>query len=102
MSYARFGWNGSDVYVYLDSGGYLTCCGCVLQEREVVEDGDSFFGFYMRPIGEIIETRFETTADLLIHLDRHRAAGHVVEESTYAELRADADENDQWIASFPS
>ena len=29
MSYARFG-RDSDVYVYPDVGGYISCCGCSL------------------------------------------------------------------------
>lgn len=28
MSLCRFGWDGSDVYVYYDVGGYINCCGC--------------------------------------------------------------------------
>ena len=31
MSYARFGSNGSDVYIFLDGGRYLNCCGRRLQ-----------------------------------------------------------------------
>ena len=37
VSYCRFcpadnpyGWLASDLYVYLDCGGYLNCCGCLL------------------------------------------------------------------------
>jgi hypothetical protein len=26
MSYARFGWEDSDVYVYEHVGGYIECC----------------------------------------------------------------------------
>lgn len=29
MSYCRFAWDGSDVYVYESSEG-ITCCGCML------------------------------------------------------------------------
>lgn len=100
MSYARFGWEGSDVYVYLDVDGYLTCCGCVLQEREWVNDPNRpIFGGYFKPIGELIVTRFETTAALLAHLDRHRAEGHCVTDDTYESLRDDAEENDAWIVA---
>lgn len=75
MSYARFGSEGSDVYVYLDCDGYLTCCGCWLRE----------------PV------RAKTTADMLTHLGKHLAAGHVVPRSTIAALEADAEQNDAWI-----
>lgn len=32
MSYARFG-EGSDVYVYPDTGGYVACCGCSIGDK---------------------------------------------------------------------
>lgn len=84
MSYARFGWDNSDVYVFLDVGGYLTCCGCILEPS-----GPDPLAFS--------SARFHTTAEMLAHLDEHRAAGHCVAEETIESLRADADENDQWI-----
>lgn len=71
MSYARFGENDSDVYVYLDSRGALTCCGCWLSDRS--QDGFSLEG-------------------MLVHLDAHRAAGHTVNDDTYQRLRADETE----------
>lgn len=76
MSYARFGWGGSDVYIYLDVGGYLCCCGCVLDKP----------------------WRYDTTAEMLAHLDEHRRAGHCVPDDCVEELKADAAENDAWIA----
>jgi len=30
MSYARFGWDGSDVYVFMHVSGHLECCACIL------------------------------------------------------------------------
>lgn len=76
MSYARFGWDDSDVYVYLDVGGYLRCCGCPLED----------------------DARFLTTAGMLAHLDQHEAAGHVVPASCRDGLRHDEAENDAWLA----
>ena len=75
MSYARFGWEGSDVYVYLDVGGYLACCGCCLSDY----------------------WRHDDTASMIAHLREHQAAGHHVPEETIAELEADRVANDAWI-----
>lgn len=82
MSYCRFcpadnpyGWPPSDLYVYLDCGGYLLCCGCPL--------GNSF--------------RAYRTADMVAHVEEHKRAGHVVRASLIPDLMADAEENDAWI-----
>ena len=55
MSYCRFGWNGSDVYVYEGEGG-IVCCGCRLG------------GF----------PSFGTEEGMIVHLGQHRRAGHFV------------------------
>ncbi len=58
MSYARFGSDGSDVYVY--STGYsLICCRCVLYAAPTTIECD-------------------THREMLSHLARHKEAGHVV------------------------
>lgn len=75
MSYARFGWNGSDVYVFVDVGGFLACCACSL--------GQPSHG---------------STADMLAHLDAHKAAGHTVPADCIEGLKAEAEDNDRWIA----
>ena len=75
MSYARFGWEGSNVYVYADVGGYLNCCACILGD-----DG-----------------RFYSTGEMLNHLVKHRMAGHTVPDSCIEELEADREENDAWL-----
>ena len=77
MSYARFGAGGSDVYVYADVGGYINCCGCWLHDH----------GF-----------KAYSTDEMIAHLNEHRDAGHCVLDNTYDDLRADAQENDEWIA----
>lgn len=98
MSYARFGWGGSDVYVYLDVGGYLTCCGCLLEKREWVDDPSyPLLKGYTRPTVEI-ETRFTTTDALIEHLRRHVVAGHTVPKNVIPELEADRQENEAFIA----
>lgn len=56
MSYARFGFDGSQVYVYHSTSDMLVCCGCAL-------DGS-----------------FETAsrAAMIDHLRDHEAAGYRV------------------------
>lgn len=85
MSYCRFcptdnpyGWPASDLYVYLDCGGYLLCCGCPL--------GNSF--------------RAYRTADMVAHVEEHKRAGHVVREDLLPALLADAAENDKWMREY--
>lgn len=76
MSYARFGWDGSDVYIFMSDLG-LECCGCSLHR-----DGDSF------PV-------FNSTQAMVDHLAEHRAAGDFVPEYVEDELWADDEEN--WV-----
>jgi hypothetical protein len=84
MSYARFGCEDSDVYVYLDCNRYLCCCACALNETAP--------NALCPP-----SSRFLTTDALLAHLRDHAAAGHNVPTSTVADLERDRDENDAWI-----
>lgn len=65
MSYSRFGY--ADVYVFMNVGGYLSCCGCWLSDRE----------------------DYYSTADMIAHLAEHRAAGHDVPDGIEDELLAD-------------
>jgi hypothetical protein len=60
MSYCRFAWDGSDVYVYLSAtSNRFECCGCVLATGDV---GPSF----------------ATPEEMITHLAAHRRAGHFV------------------------
>lgn len=77
MSYARFGWDGSDVYVFLSVGGKLECCGCSLRPR--------------------IWT-YDSTAAMLAHLEDHRAAGHTVPDDCIERLKEEREKNDLFIA----
>jgi hypothetical protein len=81
MSYARFGPN-SDVYVYADVGGYLNCCGCILSNNRTAPSA------------------FDTTAEMLEHLEQHKAAGHQVPDYCISGLKEDAEENDKWLANY--
>lgn len=70
MSYARFGANGSQVYVFLNTDLMIECCGCRLRAgRERIE--------------------FATVEEMIAHLHAHEAAGHHVDGQTYEALRAD-------------
>lgn len=73
MSYTRFG-GDSDVYVFT-SGAGIECCGCILRAPHV----------------------FQSNAEMLVHLERHRAAGHAVPEDAMEQLRdpEDAAENER-------
>jgi hypothetical protein len=100
VSYARFGWDDSDVYVFC-SREALECCGCILQQREAVDAPGSILGWYLREAGEHIEQRFTTTAGMIAHLEAHRAAGHVVPDDCISDLLADAAENDAALRDRP-
>lgn len=92
MSYSRF--SHAHVYVYMDVGGYLNCCGCILQERVWVDDPEwPIFKGYAKAVEPIIETRFYTTGGMIEHLAIHRAAGHDVPAGIEDALRADDAEN---------
>lgn len=76
MSYARFG-NGSDVYVYLDVAGHLSCCACSLSD----------------------DWQHYSTDAMVSHLAEHEAVGHAVPDFTIPALKAERVENDAYIAS---
>ena len=92
MSYSRFGCDGSDVYVFTSSVG-LECCGCILQERQWVDDPNwPIFHGYLRAVGEIVPHVFDSNAGMIAHLEQHREAGHVVPENALERLRDPKDE----------
>lgn len=92
MSYARF--SDADVYVFMCVSGKLECCGCILQDREWVDDPTwPIFGGYLQAVGEEIPTRFDTTQGMVDHLAAHRRAGHDIPESIEARLWSDDAEN---------
>lgn len=70
MSYCRFAWGGSEVYVYVSREG-IECCGCNLERSDLVT----------RSATEMIE-----------HLNKHRAAGQVVPQEALDRL-ADPQDN---------
>ena len=75
MSYARFGWDKSDVYVFMNVGGYLECCLCALSD----EDFWNFNTYH--------------TSDMILHLRDHELAGHNVPAHVYIDLANDDERN---------
>ncbi len=65
MAVCRFDAN-SDVYVYYDVNGGICCCGCQLNDREIVLLKDE--------------------QEMIAHLERHRQAGHRVPDEALQEL----------------
>ena len=74
VAYARFG-SDSDVYIF-STGGELMCQDCSLNPE----------GTYV--------FMAKTTADMLVHLDDHREAGHKVSADLVPSLLADQAEHD--------
>jgi len=68
MSYARWSAN-SNVYVYADVRGGITCCGCAIYDGDYVN--------------------IKTSGYMIEHLDAHRAAGHLVPDYTYLGILED-------------
>jgi len=75
MSYARFGWDNSDVYVFLSSNG-LTCQSCILSD----EDGITSF-------------QADSTKKMVDHLKQHIKVGQTVPEDTIQLILDDDEEN---------
>lgn len=92
MSYSRF--SHADVYVFMCVSGELECCGCILQEREWVDDPSwPIFGGYLKAVGEEVACSFDNTQGMVDHLALHRAAGHDVPADIESALWADDAEN---------
>jgi hypothetical protein len=62
------GADDSNVYVYDDVSGGITCCGCSIYRKIV---------------------NFETSGEMIQHLDAHRAKGDFVPDYTYKEILED-------------
>lgn len=74
MSYARFGWDDSDVYVYstdINKKPYIACAAC-------------YFGDDLEP-----SYYAESTLEMLDHLKAHQKAGHLVPENVFDALITD-------------
>jgi len=60
MSYARFGCEDSDVYVFFNTGGYFECYRCRLKRPDPMVD---------------------TPKEMVAHMEEHRKVGHTVPQS---------------------
>lgn len=85
MSYAKFGWDNSDVYLFgsvLDlppnDAHVIVCALCRLDDHDDRWERESL--------------DFETKEELFAHLNLHRAAGHVIPASAMQAI-----EEDDWI-----
>ena len=90
MSYARFGWDGSDVYVFVSVGGWIECCACWLieEEDEYLRENGQPFGFF----------HAYSTQEMVDHLNKHKEAGHCVPEYVFDRLWEEHEENMEYIA----
>jgi hypothetical protein len=71
MSYTRFGWDDSDVYIFMSSRGWLECRGCILKNG----------------------WQYHSTDAMVTHLQEHVAAGHSVPMDVIPALRRDDTNN---------
>lgn len=78
MSYCRFAWYGSDVYVFESERG-IECCGCHL-------DGDFVCG---------------TPEEMIVHLGRHRRVGEFVPLFAIERLWCDVPGPDEPVTPEP-
>ena len=76
MSYARFGEDGSDVYLYsvAPCGDYFECCSCTLKLRGTLP----------------------TPQAAIRHLEEHVAAGDCVPARAFELLLADTEHGPPW------
>lgn len=87
MSYARFGWEGSDVYVFLGSEK-LECCAChITPPIKFDPPRKNFFGTTITEASQSFYA--ETPAAMIEHLEQHVKAGDTVPEETIADIKRD-------------
>lgn len=98
VSYARFGWDGSDVYVYADTSGGITCAACALG-GPVVEDASSVIGIRFPPSwttptkGPGFDPHYPDRdvpsacyGEMIVHLSSHVDAGDHVPDDAFDRL----------------
>ena len=89
MSYARFGWDGSDVYIFAtrdrDGIDCIECCSCSL--RKVDEPYTDMFG---HEFSYFFASFFAyTPQDMIDHLNEHAEQGDIVPDETFERIRED-------------
>ena len=78
MSYCRFGWEGSDAYIYMDVDGFICCLGCTARS-----DLGSFKAY--------------STSEMLRHIEYHRSIGDHIPANVDRDLIIDNEENMRMI-----
>ena len=73
MSYCRFAWDGSDVYVFGSGDGVIECCGCSLK-------------------GDLGRFASKTAKEMIEHLLEHRKKGDCVPQYAIDRLKEEATE----------
>lgn len=68
MSYCRMGYK-SDLYLFEHVGGWIECSGCMFDDPWIV--------------------RLDTLTDALMHIARHRDAGHHVPDGLEDDVKAE-------------
>lgn len=81
MSFARWGVDGSDVYVFSDVAGGVSCCGCALDTGVNENDFTDFFGMVHKKgepkmFGDT--AHFYDLESLLDHYRAHQQVGNSV------------------------
>jgi hypothetical protein len=82
MAYSRWGQEGSDLYIYMDTAGYLICTSCPLMpiaENAKVKMNGSFHAY--------------NTMDMIDHLGEHMDAGHNFPDSVITDILSDDERN---------
>lgn len=89
MSYARFGWDNSDVYVFLSSpSGKLECCACSIMPP--VKHDPPVKNFFGTLISESSVSFYaETPQEMIKHLEEHITEGDTVPDETFQDIKSD-------------
>jgi hypothetical protein len=69
MSYCRFSWDDSDVYLYEHVDGFIECSACRFDDPWIVQ--------------------LNSLDEALAHVAKHRAAGHIVPIGVEDDIRAE-------------
>lgn len=90
MSYCRFGWEGSDVYIYMSVAGWIECSACLLQPTKK----NTILGHTIQ-----INESFQAydTQEMIYHIKQHREVGHHVPHYVEEDLKNDDKENMKYI-----
>lgn len=104
MSYARFGWDGSDVYVFGSIApergeDAFCCCACSLNPTPPIENEgidppeDATWLEKLRWHGPLFpdSTYCATEQEMIDHLLKHREAGHTVPQDALDRLAEERD-----------